>query len=207
MKIRNVVHKGLRRFIEDDDTAGLQPAVVPKLRRIVSFLQDMEREEELRTVPSWKAHPLTGDRKGAWSLFVTKNWRITFRIDPAELEIIDLDYEDYHLETAMSAMQGIRMKNPAHPGGFVKSEIIEAFGLSVTDAARVLEVTRPALSALLNERARLSPEMALRIEKAFGVSMDTLMRMQNSYDIAQTRQREGAIEVAPFQRAGRMSEA
>ena len=96
MKIRNVVHKGLRRLIEDDDPAGLQPAVVPKLRRIVSFLQDMEREEELRTVPSWKAHPLTGDRKGAWSLFVTKNWRITFRIDPVELEIIDLDYEDYH---------------------------------------------------------------------------------------------------------------
>jgi addiction module HigA family antidote len=98
----------------------------------------------------------------------------------------------------MSAMQGIRMKNPAHPGGFVKSEIIEAHGLSVTDAALVLGVTRPALSALLNERARLSPEMALRIEKAFGVSMDTLMRMQNSYDIAKTRQREGAIEVAPF---------
>lgn len=54
------------------------------------------REEELRTVPSWKAHPLTGDRKGAWSLFVTKNWRITFRIDQTEIEIIDLDYEDYH---------------------------------------------------------------------------------------------------------------
>ncbi len=103
----------------------------------------------------------------------------------------------------MSAMQGIRMKNPSHPGGFVKSEIIEALGLSVTDAALVLGVTRPALSALLNERARLSPEMALRIEKAFGVSMDTLMRMQNSYDIAQTRQREGAIKVAPFQRVAR----
>jgi addiction module HigA family antidote len=107
----------------------------------------------------------------------------------------------------MSAMQGIRMKNPAHPGGFVKSEIIEALGLSVTDAAQVLGVTRPALSALLNERARLSPEMAIRIEKAFGVSMDTLMRMQNSYDIAQTRQREGAIKVAPFHRVGRVSEA
>ena len=57
-------------------------------------------------------------------------------------------------------MQGIRMKNPAHPGGFVKSEIVEALGLSVTGAARVLGVTRPALSALLNERASLSPEMA-----------------------------------------------
>jgi len=56
----------------------------------------MEREDELRTVPSWKAHQLTGDRKGVWSLFVTKNWRMTFQIDQDEIEIIDLDYEDYH---------------------------------------------------------------------------------------------------------------
>jgi addiction module HigA family antidote len=100
---------------------------------------------------------------------------------------------------AMSAMQGIRMKNPAHPGGFVKSEIIEALGLSVTSAAQVLGVTRAALSAVLNERAQLSPEMALRLEKAFGVSMDTLMRMQNSYDIARTRARAAEITVAPYQ--------
>ena len=96
MKIRNVIHKGLRRLIEHDDAAGIQSAMVEKLRRIVSFLQDMEREDELRTVPSWKAHLLTGDRKGTWSLFVTKNWRITFHIDQNEIEIIDLNYEDYH---------------------------------------------------------------------------------------------------------------
>ena len=85
--------------MEDDNAAALQPAVVPKLRRILSFLsflQDMEREEELRTVPSWEAHQLVGDRKGVWSLSVTKNWRITFRIDQEEIEIVDLDYEDYH---------------------------------------------------------------------------------------------------------------
>lgn len=96
MRIRNVIHKGLRRFIEDDDASGLQPAVVVKVQRIVSFLQDMENEDELRTVPSWKAHMLTGDRKGTWSLSVTRNWRMTFRIDRQEIEIIDLDYEDYH---------------------------------------------------------------------------------------------------------------
>jgi toxin HigB-1 len=96
MKIRNVIHKGLRRFIEDDDASGLQPAVVNKVQRIVSFLQDMEMEDELRTVQSWKAHMLTGDRKGTWSLSVTRNWRMTFRIDRQEIEIIDLDYEDYH---------------------------------------------------------------------------------------------------------------
>lgn len=96
MKIRNIAHKGLRRFMEDDNAAGLQPALVPKLRRMLSFLQDMEREEELRTIPSWKAHQLVGDRKSVWSLSVTKNWRLTFRIDQAKSEIIDLDYEDYH---------------------------------------------------------------------------------------------------------------
>ncbi len=72
MRIRNVIHKGLRRFIEDDDASGLQPAVVVKVQRIVSFLQDMENEDELRTVQSWKAHMLTGDRKGTWSLSVTR---------------------------------------------------------------------------------------------------------------------------------------
>ena len=99
----------------------------------------------------------------------------------------------------MSAAQGVRMKNPVHPGGFVKREIVDALDLSVTRAAQALGVTRPALSALLNERAHLSPEMALRIEKVFGVSMDTLMRMQNSYDIAQTRKREGEIDLVPFE--------
>jgi addiction module HigA family antidote len=92
----------------------------------------------------------------------------------------------------------MRMKRPAHPGGFVKHEIIEPRELSVTAAARALGVTRATLSTLLNERASLSPEMALRIEKAFGVSMDTLMRMQNSYDIALTRERAHQIKVAPF---------
>jgi proteic killer suppression protein len=96
MKIRNVIHKGLRRFIEEDDSSGLPPAAAPRVRKIVSFLQDMEREDELRSVPLWKAHLMTGDRKGTWSLFVTKNWRITFQINQEEIEIINLDYEDYH---------------------------------------------------------------------------------------------------------------
>ena len=99
----------------------------------------------------------------------------------------------------MSAAAGIRMKNPPHPAGFLKTEIIEPLGLSVTAAARVLGVTRPALSALLKERTSLSPEMALRVEKAFGVTMDTLMRMQSSYDIAETRKREGEFVVARYE--------
>ena len=96
MKIRNVAHKGLRRLIEENDTAGVQPAFVPKLRRIISFLQDMAQEEELRTVPGWRVHMLTGNRRGTWSLVVSANWRITFRVDRDEMEIIDLNFEDYH---------------------------------------------------------------------------------------------------------------
>jgi addiction module HigA family antidote len=87
------------------------------------------------------------------------------------------------------------MKNPRHPGDFVRTEIIEAAGLTVTAAAAALRVSRPTLSSLLNCKANLSGDMALRIEKAFGVKMDTLMRMQSSYDIARTRKREKQIDV------------
>jgi antitoxin HigA-1 len=92
------------------------------------------------------------------------------------------------------------MKNPPHPGDFIRTEIIEPAGLSVTDAAKALQVSRPALSSLLNAKADLSGDMALRIEKAFGVKMDTLMRMQSAYDIAQTRTREKEIRVRRFHR-------
>jgi addiction module HigA family antidote len=107
----------------------------------------------------------------------------------------------------MNARTGIRIKSPAHPGGFIRHEIIEPLGLSVTRAAEALGVTRATLSTLLNERAHLSPDMALRVEKAFGVSMDALMRMQNRYDIAQARKRESEIKVAPFRAKRRDKQA
>ncbi len=91
-----------------------------------------------------------------------------------------------------------RLKNPPHPGIFIRDEIIEPIGLNVTKTAEILGVSRPTLSALLNGRASLSSEMALRIEKAFGVKMDTLMNMQNSYEIAKVRARENEIHVKPY---------
>ena len=87
------------------------------------------------------------------------------------------------------------IKNPPHPGDFIRTEIIDPARLSVTAAAVALQVSRPALSSLLNGKADLSGDMALRIEKAFGVRMDTLMRMQSAYDIARTRKREKEIHV------------
>jgi addiction module HigA family antidote len=92
----------------------------------------------------------------------------------------------------------LRMARPAHPGQFIRMEVIEPLNLSVTQAAKALGVTRAALSALLNGRAALSPDMALRIEKAFGPKMDTLLRMQTAYEIAETRDREADIKVKRY---------
>lgn len=95
----------------------------------------------------------------------------------------------------------MRMLNPPHPGNFIQTEVISPLGLTVTDAASILGVSRPTFSNLLNGKSNLSGDMALRIEKAFGIKMDTLMRMQSSFDIAHTRKRQNKIRVRRFQQA------
>ena len=96
MKIRNFVHKGLKRLYEEDVTKAVPPDTVDKLRKMLAFLDDMQDPEELRSLPSWKTHKLSGDRKGTWSLSVTRNRRLTFRIDTEERDICDVNLEDYH---------------------------------------------------------------------------------------------------------------
>lgn len=93
------------------------------------------------------------------------------------------------------------MKNPPHPGDVIKSEIIEALGLSISKAAGILGVRRATLSDLVNGKSALTPEMALRIEKAFGPDMDHLLRMQLAHDIARMRQCSGKIAVKPYKAA------
>ena len=90
------------------------------------------------------------------------------------------------------------IKNPPHPGDFIRTEIIEPLGLNLTRAAVILKVRRATLSDLLAGKASLSPEMALRIEKAFGPSMDHLLRMQLAYDVAHTRQHADEIDVSRY---------
>jgi len=91
---------------------------------------------------------------------------------------------------------------PSHPGEFIREEILAELDLSVTAAAEILGVRRATLSDLVNCHAALSPEMALRIEKAFGVNMDMLLRMQAWFDTYAMRQRAGEIDVKPFSPAG-----
>jgi proteic killer suppression protein len=96
VKIRNFAHKGLKRLYAEESVKGVPPDTVDKLRKMLAYLDDMETPEELRALTSWSVHILTGDRKGIWSLSVTRNRRLTFRIDTAEREICDVNLEDYH---------------------------------------------------------------------------------------------------------------
>jgi addiction module HigA family antidote len=91
-----------------------------------------------------------------------------------------------------------KLAAPPHPGGFVRTTIIEPLGLSVKDAAHALGVHRVALSRFLNEQAALSPEMAIRLEKAFGANMEELMQMQSGYDIARAREHQNEIIVDQY---------
>jgi addiction module HigA family antidote len=90
------------------------------------------------------------------------------------------------------------MKNPPHPGDLIKTEIIEALGLTMSRAAEILKVRRATLSDLLHGKAALTPEMALRIEKAFGPDMNHLLRMQLAYDVARARERARALSIKRY---------
>lgn len=95
MQIENIRHKALRQFVEAGRIKGLNPSIVDRLGKMIAYLVAIDQQEELRIPPNWGAHQLTGDRAGIWSLIVTKNWRLTFRVTDENL-IADVDLEDYH---------------------------------------------------------------------------------------------------------------
>ena len=91
------------------------------------------------------------------------------------------------------------MKNPPHPGRSIKNACLDPLGLTVTEGARVLGVARHTLSRLINAQAGISPDMAIRLEKAFGSSADVWLRMQAAYDLAQARTHENRIDVKRYE--------
>jgi toxin HigB-1 len=95
VQIDSIRHKALRHFAETGKPKGLNPDVADRLRKMLVYLAAIEAAEELLIPPNWGAHLLAGDRAGSWSLTVTRNWRMTFRISDAGA-IVDLDLEDYH---------------------------------------------------------------------------------------------------------------
>lgn len=94
MKIRSVRHKGLKRFIEDDDAKGIRPDLLNRVRNILATLIVADDIDGVRCPPGWRIHQLAGDRAGVWSIAASGNWRITFLIEDGEIS--DLDLEDYH---------------------------------------------------------------------------------------------------------------
>ncbi len=94
MRFRSVRHKGLQRFIEDDDARGIRPDLVGRVRRMLTALQLSDGIGQLKGPPGWRLHQLSGDRAGTWSLSVSGNWRLTF--DVVDGEVFNLDLEDYH---------------------------------------------------------------------------------------------------------------
>ena len=95
MQIESIRHKALRRFAETGSPKGLPSGAVDRLRRMLIYIEATQTVEELRLPPNFGAHPLTGDRKGEWALTVSKNWRMTFRMNAAGA-IDDMNLEDYH---------------------------------------------------------------------------------------------------------------
>jgi len=92
--IRSFAYKGLHRLYLDDSAKWVPPDSADKLRKMLTYLDSIESVDELRALTAWKPHTLTGDRKGTWSLSVTRNRRLTFRVDG--LELLDMNLEDYH---------------------------------------------------------------------------------------------------------------
>ncbi|SNS88397.1 proteic killer suppression protein [Sphingomonas laterariae] len=94
MEIESISHKGLKRLFETGNARGLV-GNVDRLRKMLAFIDAAAGLEELGTPPNFGLHELTGDREGAWSMTVTRNWRLTFRLND-ENALIDMDLEDYH---------------------------------------------------------------------------------------------------------------
>ena len=181
--IENFRHRGLKRLYERGVVRDFRADQAPKIRRILARL-DVVTEPEQMDLPGYGLHPLTGNFLGFWSVTVSRNWRVIFRFEQGSAR--DVDFIDYHQKERPMAMH-----NPPHPGELVRHDCLEPLGLSVTAAAEVLGVTRQALNNLVNGKAGISAEMAIRLDKAFGGGAETWLRMQTAYDLFQARQKSG----------------
>jgi addiction module HigA family antidote len=190
MIIRSVRHRGLLRLIEDDDGRELRSDLVRRLRNILAVLIAATDISGVTGPPGWRVHQLRGRPCRDMEHFGKRQlapdlWHSAERNLRPRLGGLSL----------MSRAPARIAMAPPHPGMFIREEILDELGLSVSEVAKVLDVRRATLSDLINGNAALSAEMALRIEKAFGVEMETLLNMQAWHDAHAMRQREGEIAV------------
>jgi antitoxin HigA-1 len=182
-------HRGLRRLFEDDDPRRLPPEQVEKIAVILARLDAAEQIGDMNA-PGLRLHRLAGKLKGFWSVAVTANWGSSSASTMAR--------RSRSTSSTIIEAAAMPMKNPPHPGRHIRLEYLEPLGLSVTEAARVLGVTRANLSNIVNGKSGISPEMAVRLAKAFGGTAEIWLRLQAGYDLAQVRRREADIKVEPY---------
>ena len=142
-------------------------------------------------LPSFRLHPLKGVYAGLWAVGVFANWRVIFRFDDGHTA--EVDYLDCHWEATHMLMH-----NPPHPGAFIRRQCLEPLGLTLTEAARGLSVSRNTLSMLLKGRLRISPEMAIRLSEAFGGSPECWLTQQMQFDLWHAQRNRAPTEVRRF---------
>ena len=185
--IQGFSHKGLRRLFEKGEFSGLSAEHVAKLENILAVLNRARRPSDM-DLPGFKLHRLKGDLKDFWSVTVRANWRVIFASRKATLTKLIWS-------TTTERKKIMRMKKPPHPGRIVRQECIEPLNLTVREAAARLGVTRQTLSNLVNEKAGVSPEMSIRLSKAFGSSPEVWLGLQMEYDLAQAEKESSHIKV------------
>ncbi len=154
--------------------------------RIFDRLHYARKVQDL-SLPGYRLHKLKGDRAGFWAVDVSGNFRVFFKFEDGEA--IDVDYDDYHY------VEGDAMKRkPTHPGAVFKYDVLEPLGLTVTEAAKKLGVTRKALSEFINEKSSLSTDMAMRISMATGTTPESWMNMQFGLDLWHAEQKDFHVE-------------
>jgi addiction module HigA family antidote len=186
----------LKRLVQKGDDREIRPDMVKRIQNVLTILLAAQNIQSVRGYPGLASSRVRGRQEGYVEHIGHRQLAHNVRARRGRNQ--------------KSGPGGLRLMaikvgmKPPHPGVIVKDEILEPLGLSMARAAEVLGVRRATVSDLVNGKAALSPEMALRIEKAFGVSMDTLLRVQAWYDVHMMRAQSDRIQVKRFrQRAAR----
>ena len=182
--IKSFRHKGLREYYETGNKGGINPDHASMLARMLDRLDASVQPSDMN-LPGYYLHQLSGQSKGMCSVRVSGNWRITFTF--VGEDATDVDYLDYHQISEGTTMIA---RKPTHPGEVLLEDVIKPLGLTVTDAARNLGVSRKTLSELVNRKSALSPEMALRIAKATKTSPESWLNMQTKLNLWNALQHE-----------------
>ena len=176
--------------MERGDERRIRPEHRDTIRDILARLNASAAAGDM-DLPGFRLHRLKGEYAGFRAVTVRANWRVIFRFEDGHAA--DIDYLDYHQKGP-----AMLMHNPPHPGEFIRRQCLEPLGLTVTEAAKGLAVSRNTLSLLLNGRLGISPEMAIRLSQAFGGSPQSWLQQQMQYDLWHAQQNREEIAVRKF---------